>query len=1575
MSQKVEWSKVVSVELDGEEECVCIAVGDGSRLYATGSGILTHNTTPPAPTGMARQYVAVKGALDNLRDGMKLVKSTDDERTIGGARVADTQYQTRSFEDMRPLAEMVVDAWVNAEMSGPDVLALLRTGDHTASGQRLEPGERILILNSLFETGRFRDFGVLQSDLSRVVQEITGDSGFVMRAAQEILDPIVKMKAEADAEVDAEISEVVGIDKDELVAELGETVNADQVAELEKVIRELQDEKGDLQERLGRDTAERKKRADEVARLRKLLADEKARAPVAAPVDVSALTAQISELEAKLQTEVVDRVARTQELARLKNLLALEEAKVKELEARPASPAEANQRLADEVVKSREKIRDLTKQLAEAETLFAQAEVAPATAKALENFNKWIMGEKVAGVPSIEQLAKKYLTLSRFNREGFKASIRKLFPALNEDVLDLALDRIVEELEGKPEVKPGEKKPVVSRTRGGGVVSAKGNLEKAEKSLRQLYEEDGAKRLTESFFRGGDKNTGTKAPLGEGNSLLNAELTRILNESLDALGIERKTMPKNPQDVFRQVAVTIGLDNLRDGKMREIDERVRLAIEERAGDNSELAQDMIDQWEQISASMLDSTVSGTIARRMSHLLLGERNTSAAELAGKSDAEVKMEADAIGREAAKRVAAINPAMGGVTPEDIANVQASVSGTVLALVERVRDARKKADALRRSPAQISARAQKIADRLAADFSDTPAWGKKATPDAVRALVTRAIGAKAEVTDLREQAEALGVSSEVAGQLVMMVMEARRRRESIATAAKVGRLAEARRKAIARMIDKLEGRVKPKHHASLGKFLGSLQRASDWGILDADVFSQAFAHSFGLNGMTPARVQQLHKLWHQLRNGGTYGMVRETLEREFLNAVNAVSPASRWDNALFSAFMSKVLSSFSSIVNQFDGVTRVLSPLSAITNAYYTGDPASILSNYGKGLSRLVKGLPFWLTGVKGQSLGHLPSEIGPSFKPGEMQLNRLAPGSRFRVKLPGGRVVQLSPTATNVLRWMELYSWRAIRGAEGLVGSAVDARSSYQDALTNHYRSTGMKPADARRQALRDIAASPADITGAEAQAKSEQASGMIGTGAHVLQRRVEEIVQNLVDTRLGTDAAERAAQFTAYMNFKTDPVGPFGFIANQIVKQFIPSVDGQASGIGRVARFWLMFPRFFGNLVDRSVGYVPGLHLLNRITHPMVDKKIVEIFGSKQNYNRFNDARAGAGLTVALMAGGLLALSKALKDDEEDEPWFDITGSLPSASREEKARLKAAGKWSETTLKIGGVKLNYASFGELSPVLTMIGNVNDYMTHGSNAGEFTTGGAGYQVVADTVMAPVRRSTYRQWLQLAANLGGSANAQQGEAGFRNLFALLVQPIGGALKVPIVTDLDRLTKGGDALVARSLGDKMLAKIPFVKIGDVLITPYGERVPGLPFLAILGDGESSSDVLRAARINLDTGTMRAVPQAPDVAVDDAQAAVYQELAGKLYTSTLLKNEKRIREKLKAGDTDEVEYIIRTISAMSNASAKSQTWPEVYGVDAKKAAMKAAMQERKEDKRARRNDAASTEGFYILPP
>lgn len=1519
MSEEVSWQKVVSVVPVGVAECVCISVADRSKLYATAAGILTHNTTVNEPSSMTREYVAVTGAIENLREGMKLVKSTEDERTIGGVRVSDTQYKTRSFEDMKPLAEAVVESWRSAGISGPDVLTMLRTGE--LGTQRLEPGERVLVLNSMFETGRFRDFGILQSDLSRIVQEVVGDSGFAMRAAQEILDPVVRMKAEADAEVAVEIRKVTGTSAPELMVSLGEAVNAEQVAELEKALSDLRKDNGTLRAQVDEATRERLQRAEEVTRLR--------------------------------------------------NLLRLEEARAKELAGKPGSQAEADQRLADELVKQRAKIRELTKKLNEAETLFARTTEAPAATKALDVFNRWIMGEKIPGMPALERMAVKYLNLSRFDRDGFREGVKRLFPILNEDVIDMATDRIVEELEAAPRPKPE------ARTRNGGVVSEKGDVDKAEKTLRQMYEEDGAKRIAEAFFRGGEKKKGTKAPLGEGSALLNAELARVLGESLDALGIEHKKEKKNPQDVFRQVAVTLGLDNLREGKMREIDLQVRAQIAERAGE-SELAHDLIDQWEAISAGMLGAPLSGTLARRIARLILDEGGLSPADLAGMTDSQARQHAEAVGAEAARRVSTIESA-GGVTPADIANVHSTMAGTVIAMVAKVRANRAAAEALRRSPAKMNERAAKIVDRLAADFSDTPTFGKRGTPDALRALVNEAMNAKEEMADLHERAVALGVSDEVASQLVSMVLEGRRRKDVVAAAQKASRLAEARRRAITRMIDKLEGKVPAKRHESLGKFLGSLTKASDWGILDADTFAQAFAHAFGLNGMTAARVAQLHALWHQLRNGGTYGMVRETLERQFQEAVNAVSPAARWDNSLFSAFMSKVLSSLSSVVNQFDGVTRILSPLSAVTNALYTSDPGAIIGNYAQGLSRLAKGLPFWLTGVKGESLGHLPAEIGPGYKPGEMQLSRTTAG-RFRVRLPGGRVVQLSPTTTQVLRWMELYSWRLIRGAEGLVGSAADARSSYQDALALYYQGKGMKAAEARHQALRDIAAGPADISAAMAQAAQEQTSGLIGGGAHVLQRRAEEIIQHMIDNRLGADIAKQAEQFTAYMNFKTDPLGPIGHIATQIVKLFIPTnADGTPGGIGRVTRFWLMFPRFFGNLVDRSIGYVPGLHLLNLVStpgHNGTEAKILEVFGTKENYNRFQHARAGAGGAMMVMAAALLALSKALRDDDDEEPWFNLTGSLPSSSREEKARLKAAGKWSETTLKIGSVRLNYSSFGELSPVLTFIGNVNDYLTHGDAAGEHTPEGAGFQVVLDTTMAPVRRSTYRQWLQLVSNMSGGANAQQGEQGIRGAAALLVQPLGGLAKIPLVTDLDRLYRGDEVRVTKTLADKALSKIPFVKVGNALITPYGERVQGMPFLGILGeDLTDNADVLRAARLNLDTGSLRAIPTAPEVAASDSEAVAYQELAGKLYTSGLVKNEAKIREKLEAGDMDEVKYILRAVASMANASAKAQMWPGVYGADAKKEAMKAAAEERKEDRRERKNAAAESGTTYILPP
>ena len=100
--------------------------------------------------------------------------------------------------------------------------------------------------------------------------------------------------------------------------------------------------------------------------------------------------------------------------------------------------------------------------------------------------------------------------------------------------------------------------------------------------------------------------------------------------------------------------------------------------------------------------------------------------------------------------------------------------------------------------------------------------------------------------------------------------------------------------------------------------------------------------------------------------------------------------------------------------------------------------------------------------------------------------------------MRVALPNGTVVSLGDTTRKLLRAKELFSWRLIRGAEGVSGIS-DAAAHYRTALAAHYRAAGLTPAAARRQAAADLLASPADRTAAATQATSEQARGLIGTG--------------------------------------------------------------------------------------------------------------------------------------------------------------------------------------------------------------------------------------------------------------------------------------------------------------------------------------------------------------------------------------------------------------------------------------------------------------------------------------------
>lgn len=789
------------------------------------------------------------------------------------------------------------------------------------------------------------------------------------------------------------------------------------------------------------------------------------------------------------------------------------------------------------------------------------------------------------------------------------------------------------------------------------------------------------------------------------------------------------------------------------------------------------------------------------------------------------------------------------------------------------------------------------------------------------------------------------------------------------------KASRLEKARKKAITKFMDKQAARSSKRGKNveldnKFATFYDHLQKASALGILNSQFFADAFSAAWGLNGLTPAIIAQLRQTYQEITAVDASGqpvlspMIRETLEREFNERINRIAPAQGWMNFLFSQYIAKVLSSISSMVNQFSRLGVQLTPMSAIQRAYQAKQlrPGVVMSEYASDVKAFFEALPTIMNSLRGESLGNLPSNIASGYLPTAQNVQYMKKGERLRVGKGGlaSKFVALGPV-TWLARMQELWTWRTIKAAEGLTAT-IDSGGHFRMVLTNHHIAQGMKPKEARAKAIQDTESSPEMRAQMEEIALKDQAAGRIGKGNAIRKLHVEQLIRANIDQRLGIHAVARQQQITAHAQFKTMPTGFVGFAVSRGMMFLSPSNKG-------LARFWLMFPRFLGHTVDVTLGYMPIAHLLNKKVSSSRDSRqqkiILEVFGSEEAYQRMTDARAISAAALALSVGGLAMLALGMQGDDE-EPFFAVTGSAPSNDRDVKDALLATGTWGEQQVRVMGVPvLNYGQLPELAPVLGVIGNISDAYRFNKilhqrsekdreRPGKRQTeaGPIGMAITLDYAMSPIKRSTYRQWAELITGSMSATNTGQTENWLEKLGGVATKPIEGASRIPLVVDLDKFFKrqeGGSR--PDGFAQSVLRRLPFAEsvfgVGTETFNAYGERTPAWDIISALpSDPDFSEEAQRAAKINVETGTRRGLPQAPggmeyqDGTKREATAeelSKYYQISGKLYTESLLKNEENIRRAYdkavsEGGNGPEAAgVIVRNISNKARDRAKER--------------------------------------------
>jgi hypothetical protein len=326
----------------------------------------------------------------------------------------------------------------------------------------------------------------------------------------------------------------------------------------------------------------------------------------------------------------------------------------------------------------------------------------------------------------------------------------------------------------------------------------------------------------------------------------------------------------------------------------------------------------------------------------------------------------------------------------------------------------------------------------------------------------------------------------------------------------------------------------------------------------------------------------------------------------------------------------------------------------------------------------------------------------------------------------------------------------------------------------------------------------------------------------------------------------------------------------------------------------------------------------------------------------ESYNRNQHAKAAAGGAFLLATGLLMAMAQAMADEDE-APFFAVTGSAPMADRAASEKLIASGQWQPGVIGLGGTVLNYQQIPELAPLLTLLGNASDYALHGETLypakGKtvIPPGTAVFANTADVLAAPIKRSTYRQWFEALTALtktsgGGAAKAAEA---FANL---LTAPAGGFLRVPLVVDADKLYRASIAKDAEGFAENLLRRIPFVHVGETMFNAYGEEQPGFSLISLVpGTPQSSPEVMAAAKLNVETNTSRQFPQDPELKAADgtvieltrALREKFVKEAGRLYVESLLRNEPAIRRAFEQGGPPAAQKIVSNISARANRKAK----------------------------------------------
>jgi hypothetical protein len=808
-------------------------------------------------------------------------------------------------------------------------------------------------------------------------------------------------------------------------------------------------------------------------------------------------------------------------------------------------------------------------------------------------------------------------------------------------------------------------------------------------NFRAKLEKDGAAGVANAFFR--EDATPTKpGPLVQASDDLRSELAGLLNEALDALGIERVSNKRTPEEEYKRIVAVLGLDDLRLGKMNAIDKLVMDRIDKIAEDDPERADELLDRWEQVSAAMVDNGVAGSTMRRVINLVLAEKGVSVSELARMLPTDRAAVIDDVAQTIRDRVhKAGTPESAGTTAEALRNVHDIAKSVTKEMLQAQSERTAKRKDRATSP---TTKAQLASAKLAERFSDAPpSLAPKAKPeDQIGKLIKTAIE-EGVPEDFAKQLQDIGVSERAAVSLENSVTNARNQAVKVTV-----------EKARQAFLDRFKPRAKRPSPEHVDKLVKMIMEGQVHGVLGTREFADAIAKTMGVepNRVSPSKIKELERIAVKARSLPVGSTERMDLEQDIQDELRLHTGLSTMD-LIRAGWYQNILNAFGTqAVNIKGDIAQMSGAIYQALGDALAGDPRAfgrLLSAWGRAFKPSAGGFLHTLQTGRAHKGG---------FKYGDTSASELA--AKGWDKLPAHQ----KAIYHGMLQGIQRYGMRFMAGVDVMFNQmAREAGAAL--AAGRAVRDRGLKPGTTafNVEFAKEMGLDGGSYMLAMQEAQKElRASGKPESSLEIRRRALEK-----VNRSRGEATQDAALRFSDRSTYQFDPEGTGYYISAMI------DLLHRVPVVGRAAQ---AFNRIIANVVYENLDYT-GLGLIRGalgtpITEFRGDKQGGKFLAPKKQTVYDTGERRERALKGAMgitFGASMWAIANAFKDRPDDDKMpLMFYGYGPKGKKERAVWMKAGNR--PYSYRIGSRVVPYQE-SQMAYPLAIVGAFMDRQRYGDD----------------------------------------------------------------------------------------------------------------------------------------------------------------------------------------------------------------------------------------------------------------